>query len=77
MYKIVTLLFLTTIFFSNKLFAQENINKLECFSYLLEENEVSVENVLKKADSFKNNNCENFNFGINTQVPHFQIHYWC
>lgn len=73
MYKIVTLLYLTTIFFSNKLFAQENINKLECFSYLLEENEVSVEDVLKKTDSFKNNNCEKFNFGINTQVVWIKI----
>lgn len=73
MYKIITLVFGLIFFISNQLYAQENSNKLECFSFLLEEKETEVSEVLDKVNSFSNNNCEKFNFGINKQVVWIKI----
>jgi two-component system, NtrC family, sensor kinase len=42
-------------------------NKIECFSYVLKEKGTSIEQVLA-TDDFLDNNCSEFNFGINKQV---------
>lgn len=73
MYKIITLLFGLLFFIPNQLFSQAHSNKLECFSYLLEEKETEVTEVLKKINSFSDNDCEKFNFGINKQVAWIKI----
>lgn len=57
----------------NFLFSQENINKLNCFDYLLEDKDVDMDNITDRIDFFINNNCENFNFGINNQVAWIKI----
>ena len=73
MHKIMTLLFGLIFFVSNQILAQENSNKLECFSFLLAEKETGVSEVLDKIDAFSYNDCENFNFGINKQVAWIKI----
>lgn len=73
MYKIITLLFGLLFFVSSQLSAQVKSNKLECFSFLLEEKEIDVPEVLNKIDSFAENDCKNFNFGINNQVVWIKI----
>lgn len=60
-------------FVSIQIHAQENPNKLECFSFLLEEKETDVSEVLDKINAFTYNDCENFNFGINKQVAWIKI----
>lgn len=73
MYKIVALLVGLLLFIPNQLFSQDNPKKLDCFSFLLEEKEIDVTDILDRIDSFSSNNCENFNFGINKQVVWLKI----
>ena len=46
---------------------QSEIQKVECFSYRLAEPDEPAENFINK-DGFQSNNCNQFNFGINTSV---------
>jgi len=73
MCKIVALLVGFLLFIPNQLFSQDNSKKLDCFSFLLEEKEIDVTDILGRVDSFSSNNCENFNFGINKQVVWIKI----
>lgn len=73
MYKLVKVLFGLLFFIPNILFSQVTPNKLECFSYLLENRETDASKVINQLDSFRENDCENFNFGINDQVVWIKI----
>ncbi len=73
MYKILVLLVCVLLFIPNPLFSQDNPKKLDCFSFLLEEKEIDVTDILERIDSFSSNNCKNFNFGINKQVVWIKI----
>lgn len=46
--------------------AQET-KKVECFSYLLAENDVEIGEVINSGE-FSSNDCQNFNFGINSKT---------
>ncbi|WP_035468554.1 sensor histidine kinase [Algoriphagus mannitolivorans] len=47
--------------------------KLDCFSYSLEEPTKKVEEVINSIDQFTDNNCNQFNFGINRNVVWIKI----
>ncbi|MDP3471555.1 MAG: 7TM diverse intracellular signaling domain-containing protein, partial [Algoriphagus sp.] len=73
MYKIIILLFGLILSFSKESFAQENVSKLDCFTYLMEEKEIGVDRIIDRVNSFSSNNCDNFNFGINNKVVWIKI----
>lgn len=73
MYKIVVVLFGLILFVSKVSFAQESLSKLACFTYLMEEKEIGVEKIIDRVNSFSSNNCDNFNFGINSKVVWIKI----
>ncbi|GMQ29384.1 sensor histidine kinase [Algoriphagus confluentis] len=45
-----------------------SIVKLDCFKYQLADKEQTVEDVLSQLSSFEANNCNKFNFGINSKI---------
>ncbi|WP_111672459.1 sensor histidine kinase [Algoriphagus litoralis] len=73
MYKIITLLFAWVFLAPGQSFAQENSIKLECFSYLLEDQSKDVTEVLDQIEGFSDNNCNKFNFGINGKVAWIKL----
>ncbi|MBA4301941.1 hypothetical protein SAMN03080617_02576 [Algoriphagus alkaliphilus] len=73
MYKIIILLFGLILSFSKESFAQENLSKLDCFTYLMEEKEIGVDRIIDRVNFFSSNNCYNFNFGINNKVVWIKI----
>ncbi|HSF55386.1 MAG TPA: 7TM diverse intracellular signaling domain-containing protein, partial [Algoriphagus sp.] len=73
MYKIVALVLSVFLFIPNQFFLEEKTSKIECFSYLLKDKDVSLEQVLTETDDFLYNNCSEYNFGINTQVVWVKI----
>ena len=73
MYKIVALLLSLILFVPNQFFLEEKTSKIECFSYLMKEKNLKVDEVLNETDRFLNNNCSEFNFGINTQAVWVKI----
>lgn len=73
MYKLGVLLFTLAFFSTNSIFSQENVSKINCFSYLLADKQLSVDEVLGEVGSFSENNCSEFNFGINKQVVWIKI----
>jgi signal transduction histidine kinase len=52
---------------------ENNTRKILCFSYLLSDKDVKIDQVLGETDSFLFNECENFNFGINDQAVWIKI----
>jgi two-component system NtrC family sensor kinase len=73
MYKNIILLFGLILLISKESFAQENLSKLDCFTYLMEGKEIGVEKIIDRVNSFSSNNCEDFNFGINNKVVWIKI----
>ncbi|OOG78046.1 7TM diverse intracellular signaling domain-containing protein [Algoriphagus sp. A40] len=73
MYKTFAILFSLLLFVPNKFFLEETTSKIECFSYLLKEQDISVTEVLKETDLFLYNNCSEYNFGINKQAVWIKI----
>ncbi len=66
---LLSLIFLAPI----QIFSQERSSKIDCFSYLMTEADTEVGAVLRELDQFSENDCENFNFGINNKAVWIKI----
>lgn len=73
MYKTFALLFSLFLFVPSDFLPENNTRKILCFSYLLSDKDVKIDQVLGETDSFLSNECENFNFGINDQAVWIKI----
>lgn len=73
MYKIVALLLSFILFVPNQFFLEDKTSKIECFSYILKDKALNIDEVLNGPDDFLYNNCTEYNFGINTQAVWVKI----
>jgi signal transduction histidine kinase len=73
MYKTFALLFSLILFVPTDFLPKNNTSKILCFSYLLSEKDMEIDQVLGETDGFLFNDCENFNFGINDQAVWIKI----
>ncbi|RIW12050.1 phosphate starvation-inducible protein PsiE, partial [Algoriphagus lacus] len=73
MYKIFVFLFSLTLFIPADFFPENKTTSILCFSYLLKDKELNIDDVLTDIDTFSYNNCEEFNFGINDQAVWIKI----
>lgn len=73
MYKIVPIVIGLLLFVPNKFFNESKTTKIECFSYLMAEPGLQVENVISGNAVFSDNNCKEFNFGINREAVWIKI----
>jgi two-component system, NtrC family, sensor kinase len=68
MFKNIALIIGLFLFIPSNFFSENSSSKILCFSYLMEEKDLPVENVVLKSSSFIDNECQLFNFGINKEV---------
>ncbi len=68
MFKNIALIIGLFLFIPSNFFSGSSSNKILCFSYLMEQKDSPVEAVILKSNSFIENECQLFNFGINDEV---------
>ncbi len=73
MYNFISIIVSLFVFVSADFLPENETKKVECFSYLLSDKDLDAKGALSEIDNFLNNNCEEFNFGINKQAVWIKI----